>query len=59
MASKRTKREAAAILRRIVKLLPITTAQGSYISGHADQLDPDGARKSDSEAKPKPRSREG
>ena len=40
MATKAAKREAAAILRRIVRLLPMKTSEGSYLLGHADALDP-------------------
>jgi hypothetical protein len=40
MATKAVQREAAAILRRIVQLLPMKTAQGSYLLGHADAFDP-------------------
>ena len=41
VTTKAAKREAAAILRRIVELLPMKTSEGSYVLGHADALDPD------------------
>jgi hypothetical protein len=35
--------EAADIIRRIVRLLPLSPTMAAYLVGQADALDPDGA----------------
>ena len=42
--------EAAAIIRRIVRLLPLRPTMAAYLVGQADALDPDGAESAGTDA---------
>jgi hypothetical protein len=41
--------EAADVIRRIVRLLPLRPTMAAYLVGQADALDPDGADSAEAE----------